>query len=301
VNVGFVGLGVMGRPMAANLCRRGFEVYVHDCVASAVAALSGLGARPCPTPRAVAESSEAVITMLPNGPDVEAVVLGPEGVAAGMKPGGLVVDMSPVDPEVTRRAGRALEARGLRMLDAPVGRSSAHAAQGKLLIMVGGAAEDLERMRPAFEAMGDTVIHCGPLGSGEAMKLVNNYLSIAAAAITSEALVLGAKAGLGAELMLRVLTGTLATNGHLTAGFPARILRGDTEPGFTIDLAHKDLGLALGMGARLGVPLAGGAVCRELYTHARAAGKGRLDWSAVLTVVEEVAGCRVRLQEIPAR
>lgn len=298
--VGFIGLGTMGRPMAKNLLKGGFPLVVHDIAPAAVRELQAQGAKAAGCPRDVAARADIVITMLPNSPDVEAVFLGPDGVIHGARPGSLAIDMSTIDPTVTRRVASALTGAKVRMLDAPVGRSSAHAEQGKLLIMVGGDREDLEEARPVFEALGDTIVHCGPVGSGEVMKLVNNYLSTAAAVLTAEALALGVKAGLSVETILRVVTSTAATNGHLTGTFPARALRGDFTPGFMIDLAHKDLGLALALGAALKVPLAVGAVSREVYAYAQALGRGRMDWSAIITVFEELTGVEVRAGAIEA-
>ncbi|MBI4591491.1 MAG: NAD(P)-dependent oxidoreductase [Candidatus Rokubacteria bacterium] len=293
--IGFIGLGTMGRPMATNLLKRGFPLVVHDIVADRVAELATAGAEAAPRPRDLARQVDIVITMVPGPREVEAVFLGPDGIVHGARPGSLAIDMSTSDPALTRRVASALGAVGIRMLDAPVGRSPGHAAAGKLLIMVGGSAADLDDARPVFEALGDTIVHCGPIGCGETMKLVNNYLSMTTAVATAEALVLGVRAGLPLETMLQVLTTTAAANAHLTSTFPAHVFRGNFSPGFMLDLAHKDLGLALDLGAALQVPLALGAVGREVYAFARAAGKGRMDRSAVVTVFEDLLGVTVRL------
>jgi len=292
--IGFIGLGTMGRPMARNVLRAGFALAVHDLRPEPVEELVRLGAERRTSPREAARDADAVVTMLPDSPDVEAVLLGPEGVIHGARPGTLVVDMSTIDPATTRRLGAALRARGLRMVDAPVGRTSAHAEAGTLLIMVGGAPEDVAAAEPLLRAMGSDVIHCGPFGAGITMKVVNNFLSCASVALTAECLVLGVKAGLEVETMLRVLTGTAARTAHLELTYPVKALRGDFTPGFMVDLAHKDLGLALRLGAECRVPLAVGAAARELLTAARARGKGRLDFTAVVTVLEELAGVEVR-------
>lgn len=299
--VGFIGLGTMGRPMVKNLLSRGFEVVVHDSVTAAIETLVNDGAVPAGSPQEVAARCEVIITMLPTPADVEEVVLGKGGLIHGASPGTLFIDMSTIDPFVTRKVAAILAARGFRMLDAPVGRTSIHAAQGKLLIMVGGDVADVETARPIFDALGDKVVHCGPVGSGVVVKLVNNYLSTVTAVVTSEALVMGVKAGINLETMLDVVTGTTATNGHLTSTFPARAFRGLFEPAFMIDLAHKDLGLALGLGAALNVPLPTGAVCREVYTQARALGFGRLDWTAIIKVFEDLADVHVRARDTAGR
>jgi 3-hydroxyisobutyrate dehydrogenase len=292
--IGFIGLGTMGRPMARNVLKAGFPLTVHDVEPDAVAALTVLGAAAARSPREVAREADAVVTMLPDSPDVEAVLLGPEGIVHGARPGTLVIDMSTIDPAVTRKVGAALAAGGVRMIDAPVGRTSAHAEAGTLFIMIGGAAEDVEEARPLLKAMGSDLVHCGDLGMGITMKVVNNFLSCASVALTAEALVLGAKAGLRVDTMLAVMSSTAAKTAHLEMTFPAKALKDDFVPGFTVDLAHKDMGIALRLGADRRVPLSVGAVARELLATARAQGRGRLDWTAVITVLEEIAGVRVR-------
>lgn len=292
--IGFIGLGSMGRPMAANVMKGGFTLRVHDVVPDAVATLVARGAEARRSPRDVARDADAVITMLPDSPDVEAVLLGDEGVVHGARPGTFVIDMSTIDPAVTSRIGDTLKARGLRFLDAPVGRTSAHAEAGTLYIMVGGDAEDLAAVEPLLRAMGSDVVHCGGVGSGITMKVVNNYLSCAASVLTAECLVLGVKAGLRLETMLQVMTNTAAKTAHLEMTYPAKAFRGDFTPGFAIDLAHKDLGIGLRLGAEQRVPLTMGAVARELYSAARAKGKGRLDYSGIVTLLEDIAGVEVR-------
>lgn len=292
--IGFIGLGTMGRPMAKNLLKAGHRLWVCDINPATVQALVGAGATGVSIPKEAAAPAEIVITMLPDSPDVERVILGPDGVVDGARPGTLVIDMSTIEPAVTRRIAADLAGRQIRMMDAPVGRPPAMAEQGRLLIMVGGSAEDVAEARPVLEAMGDTIIHIGPLGSGAAMKLVNNYVSTTAAILTAEGLVLGVKAGLKLETMLQVMTGTMAATAHMTGTFP-RAFRGNFEPGFKVDLAHKDLGLALSMGASLNMPLVTGAVSREVYAQARAMGRGALDQTAVMLMLEELVGVKVRL------
>jgi 4-hydroxybutyrate dehydrogenase / sulfolactaldehyde 3-reductase len=292
--IGFIGLGAMGRPMATNVLKAGFTLRVHDIVPDAVAALVGRGAEARPSPRETAGDVDAVITMLPDSPDVETVLLGPDGVVHGARPGTVVIEMSTIDPAVTRRVGSALESRGLRFVDAPVGRTSAHAEAGTLYIMVGGAPADVAAVEPLLRSMGSDVVHCGPMGAGITMKVVNNYLSCAASVLTAECLVLGVKAGLRLETMLQVMTNTAAKTAHLEMTYPAKAFRGDFAPGFAIDLAHKDLGIGLRLGAEQRVPLATGATAREVYSAARARGKGRLDYTGIVTLLEEMVGVEVR-------
>ncbi len=292
--IGFIGLGAMGRPMARNVLKGGFTLRVHDIVPEAVEALRAAGAEVRSSPREVARDADAVITMLPDSPDVEAVLLGPDGVAAGARAGTYVIDMSTIDPSTSKRVGQTLRARGCRFVDAPVGRTAAHAEAGTLLVMIGGEPADVRAVEPLLRTMGSDLVHCGPPGSGIAMKVVNNYLSCSASVLTAECLVLGVKAGLDLETMLRVMTGTAAKTAHLEMTYPAKAFRGDFTPGFLIDLAHKDLGLALRLGAEERVPLAMGAVAREIYSDARAQGKGRLDYTGIVTLLEERAGVEVR-------
>jgi 4-hydroxybutyrate dehydrogenase/sulfolactaldehyde 3-reductase len=292
--IGFIGLGAMGGPMARNVLKGGYTLRVHDVVPEAAEALRSAGAEPRPSPREVARDADCVITMLPDSPDVEAVLLGGDGVLAGARPGTYVIEMSTIDPSVSRRVSETLRARGLRFVDAPVGRTAAHAQAGTLLVMIGGEAADVGAVEPLLRTMGSDLVHCGPPGAGITMKVVNNYLSCAASVLTAECLVLGVKAGLDLETMLRVMTGTAAKTAHLEMTYPAKAFRGDFTPGFLIDLAHKDLGLALRLGAEERVPLAMGAAAREVYSAARAHGKGRLDYTGIVTLLEETAGVEVR-------
>ena len=262
--IAFVGLGNMGRPMALNILKSGYALRVHDVVPEAMAAVVARGAQAQPSPKEAARGADLVITMLPDSPDVEAVLLGPDGVAEGAQRGTTVVDMSTIDPATTRKVAAALTARGLRFVDAPVGRTSLHAEAGTLFIMVGGDPVDVQEIEPVLKTMGSDVVHCGPVGSGITMKVVNNYLSCAASVLTAECLVLGVKSGLRLETMLQVMTATAAKTAHLEMTYPAKAFKGDFTPGFLIDLAHKDLGLGLRLGSEQKVPLATGAAAREV-------------------------------------
>jgi 3-hydroxyisobutyrate dehydrogenase len=292
--VGFIGLGLMGEPMSRNLLKKGFPLTVLDVRPEAVQRLVAAGAKAAFSPRDVAEQTDVVITMVPNSSDVESVILGADGVAAGARPGLIVVDMSTIDPAVSKRLAAALAMRGVAMLDAPVGRPSPFAADAALAFMVGGDKAVLEQCREILMAMGDTIFYCGESGMGSTMKVVNNLLSITTLAVTSEALVLGAKSGLTTSVMLDVLRRTAANNAHLHMTYPSKALKRDFSPMFMIDLAYKDLSLGLQLGAAQQVPLALGAVAREMFTAARAKGRGQLDWTAVMTVLEDVAGTEVR-------
>jgi 4-hydroxybutyrate dehydrogenase/sulfolactaldehyde 3-reductase len=288
--VGFVGLGRMGRPMASNLCRKGFALTVHDINAAAVAELEKFQAHGAADVAEVARAGEVIVTMLPNSAIVEAVLTGPAGVLAHARKGSLVMDMSTIDPLVTDRLAEAAAAKGLEFVDAPVGRLASHADRGESLFMVGASETNLERVRPLLEAMGNTIHHCGPVGSGMRTKLVNNYLAISACQLNAEALALAQRFGLSLEKTLEVIYGTTAFNGQLKIAWPTKVLAGDIEPGFTIDLAHKDIGLVTEAANAARVPMPMAAVAREAFSAARARGFGARDFSAMVDVLCELAG-----------
>jgi len=295
--VGFIGLGRMGRPMASNLRRKGFRVVVHDINAGAVSALGALGAEPARTYGDLASASDVVLTMLPNSAIVEAVIAGAAGVLSHARAGTLIVDMSTIDPLVTDRLAAASAAKGCAFIDAPVGRLATHADRGECLFMVGAHDADFERARPLFEAMGTTVHRCGPPGAGMRTKLVNNYLAIVSCQLNAEALALSQRFGLSLPQTLEVLYGTTATNGQLKINWPNKVLKGDIEPGFTIDLAHKDLTLIVEAANAALVPMPIGAAAREAFSTARSRGFGAKDFSAMADALCDVADiARPRLE-----
>lgn len=288
--VGFVGLGRMGRPMASNLCRKGFHLTVHDVNRAAVAELESLQARGAASVAEVAESSGIIVTMLPNSAVVEQVVTGPGGIVEHAKPGSLILDMSTVSPETTDAAAARAAERGIAFVDAPVGRLASHADRGESLFMVGGTPEDFERVRPLLEGMGTTIHHCGPVGSGTRTKLVNNYLAVTSCQLNAEALALSQRFGLNLERTLEVIYGTTAVNGQLKIAWPAKVLKGDVAPGFTIDLAHKDLSLIVDAANAARVPMPIAAAAREAFSAARASGFGGQDFSAMVDALCQLAG-----------
>ncbi|MEO8202849.1 MAG: NAD(P)-binding domain-containing protein [Betaproteobacteria bacterium] len=287
---GFIGLGRMGRPMASNLQKKGHPLAVYDIVAAPVAELAALGAVAARSIADIAKQADIVITMLPSGVEVEQTLLGPDGVLANARPGTLIIDMSTVDPQTTDRlAARALEA-GMTLVDAPVGRLASHADRGESLFMVGASEADFARAKPLFEAMGNTIHHCGPVGSGGRTKLVNNYLAIVSCQMNAEALALAQRFGLSLEKTLEVLYGTTATNGQLKIAWPAKVLAGDIEPGFTIDLAHKDLSLIVSAANHAKVPMPVGAAAREAFSSARAGSYAKKDFSSMVDALCDTAG-----------
>ncbi len=288
--IGFVGLGRMGRPMASNLVRKGFRLAVHDINREAVAALELLQAKGVASVAEAARDSEIVVTMLPNSAVVEEVVAGEGGVLQQAKPGTLIMDMSTVSPETTDALAAKAKAKGMAFVDAPVGRLAAHADRGESLFMVGAAPADFERVKPLLEAMGNTIYHCGPVGAGIRTKLVNNLLAVASCQLNAEALALSQRFGLDLERTLDVLYGTTAVNGQLKVNWPAKVLKGDTVPGFAIDLAHKDLSLIVEAANAARVPMPMVAAAREAFSAARASGFGGQDFSAMVDVLCASAG-----------
>jgi len=296
--IGFIGLGRMGKSMAANLCKKGFELVVFDVAPAPVEALKALGATAAASVAELARRCSIVATMLPASAEVEAVVLGPDGVLANAAPGTLVMDMSTVDPATSDRLQAAAAARGMRAVDAPVGRLAIHADRGECLFMVGADPADLERVMPLLQAMGNKIHHCGPGGAGMRMKLVNNYLAIVLCQLNAEALALAQRFGLDIVRTLEVLYGTTATNGQLRLNWPNKVLAGDTSPGFTIDLAHKDLSLIVQAANASRVPVPVAAAAREAFSVARARGYGGLDFSAVVDVLCDLA--QIEPARVPA-
>lgn len=289
--IGFIGLGAMGRPMASNLARKGFPLVVHDARREPVEALMALGAAPANGAAGIAQAADIVVTMLPDSPDVEAVVLGAGGVLENARPGALLLDMSTVDPATSDRLAAAAAAKGVGFVDAPVGRLVTHAEQGTSLFMVGGSAADVARARPLLEAMGDTIHHCGPAGAGTRTKLVNNYLAIFSCMLNAEALALASAFGLDLATTLGVIYGTTAVNGQNKVNWPNKVLKGDTAPGFRIALAHKDASLIVEAARKAGVPMFVGVAARECIGQAMRTGDfAGKDFSALLDYVCQQAG-----------
>jgi 4-hydroxybutyrate dehydrogenase/sulfolactaldehyde 3-reductase len=288
--IGFIGLGRMGRPMASNLARKGFELVVHDINPEPVRVLEELGARRANGAAGIAQASDIVVTMLPSSVEVEATVLGPDGILANARPGAVVMDMSTVEPRTTDLLSREAGGKGMSVVDAPVGRVAWHADRGESLFMVGASQADFQRVLPLLRAMGTTIHHCGDVGAGIRTKLVNNYLAIVLCQLNAEALALSQRFGLDLEKTLEVLHGTTATNGQLKINWPNKVLAGDATPGFTIDLAHKDLSVILASAHAEKVPMPVGAAAREFFSLARAARHGGNDFSTIVDALCELAG-----------
>lgn len=286
--IGFIGLGRMGKSMAINMTRKGFRLVVHDVNRAAVEELERHQARGAADAAEVARASDVVVTCLPNSAVVRDVV--GRGVVPNVRRGGVVMDMSTISPETTDAMAAAAAAAGLGFVDAPIGRLASHADRGESLFMVGGSEADFARVKPMLEAMGTTIHHCGPVGTGTRTKLVNNFLAVCLAQLNGEALALSQRFGLDLEKTLEVLHGTTATNGQLKLNLATKVLAGDVEPGFSIDLAHKDLTLILEAANASRVPLQMGASAREALSFARAQGRGGNDFSSLVDVLCDMAG-----------
>ena len=299
MQVGFIGIGVMGRPMALNLLKAGHHVtlFARHPEKSEVQEVLQAGAKQAPSPRAVAMVSDAVITMLPNSPEVEEVVAGEQGVLAGARKGLIIIDMSTIAPASSRKLSEAAAEQGVAFLDAPVSGGSQGAINGTLSIMVGGDKQALEQVRPLLEAMGKNIFHVGASGSGEIVKLVNNMLAGSIAAAVSESFVLGVKAGADVETMAKIIAVSTGGNWQLANQFPVRAFKGNFQPGFMTDLLHKDLGLVLDLAAENQVTMPIAALTRQLYEMARATGHGRDDYTSLLHVLEQMANVEVRNAE----
>jgi 2-hydroxy-3-oxopropionate reductase len=286
-NVGFIGLGVMGRPMAENLLTAGARLVVHNRSRPAQDALVARGAAGAQSPEEVAGRADIIITMLADDDAVRSVVGG--GLLAAARPGSLIVDMSTVSPALSRElAARATE-RDVRMLDAPVSGGDVGAREGTLSIMVGGGAADLERARPVLEVLGASIVHAGPAGAGQVVKACNQVLVAITIAGVSEALVLGSRLGVAPETILDVLSRGLAANRVMDLR-RANFLNHAFTPGFKVDLHHKDLDIALAGGGQANVPLPLTAITQQLFRQLRAAGRGGEDHTALLAAVEALAG-----------
>lgn len=296
MQIGFIGIGVMGRPMTLNLLKAGHHVTIfarHPEKAEVQEVLQA-GAKQAPSPRAVAMASDIVITMLPNSPQVEEVVTSEQGILAGARRDLIIIDMSTIAPAMSRKLGELAATKGVHFLDAPVSGGSQGAINGTLSIMVGGEQEILEQARPALEAMGKNIFYVGPQGAGEIVKLVNNMLTGTIAAAIAEAFALGVKAGADVETMAKVIGVSTGGSWQLANQFPIRAFKGNFQPGFMTDLLHKDLGLALELAAENSTSVPVTALARQIYEMARASGYGREDYTSVVRVLEQLAGVEVR-------
>ncbi len=298
--IGFIGLGIMGKPMARNLLKKSYSLKVYDIFPAPVAELAQAGATAAASAREVAESSDVVITMLPNTPEVRQAVLGPGGVLEGGRQGLLLIDMSSIAPLASQEISARVSEKGIVMLDAPVSGGEPKAIEGTLAIMVGGPEKAFEEAKPILSAMGGSVIHVGEIGSGNVAKLANQIIVALNIAAMSEAMVLAAKAGVSPERGYQAIRGGLAGSTGLDAKMPL-VLKGNFKPGFRIELHIKDLRNALDTAHDLGVPLPLSSGVMEILQALRTGGHQKDDHGGIIQFYEQLARVQVRAGGVNAR
>jgi 2-hydroxy-3-oxopropionate reductase len=286
--IGFIGLGIMGKPMARNLLKAGYSLVVRNRSRTAVDELSKEGAQAAGSSKEVAERTDVLITMLPDSPDVELVYAGEQGIFAGAKPGMQLIDMSSISPVVARKLAGEAEKRGLDMIDAPVSGGEAGAISATLSIMIGGKANAVERAMPIFQVLGKNIVHIGDPGAGQVTKAANQMVVGTTIAIVSEALVLAAKAGVDPAKVRQALLGGFAQSKILEA-HGQKMLERNFKPGFRIRLHEKDMKIALATGSEYGVPLMVTSQVAQMMTAMKSMGNGDLDHSGLVRFVEELA------------
>jgi 2-hydroxy-3-oxopropionate reductase len=291
-NLGFIGLGIMGNPMARHLLAGGNRVYVFNRSPGPVAALREKGAVACTGAKEVAERTDVIFIMVPDTPDVEKVLFGPDGVAEGLRKGAVVVDMSSISPIETKIFARRLEAMGAEMLDAPVSGGQIGAENGTLSIMVGGKPEIFDRVRPFFELMGKNIVHIGPNGDGQTCKVANQIVVALTIEAVGEALLLASKAGADPSRVREALLGGFAQSRILEV-HGERMIKRTFQPGFRIGLHQKDLNLALQTARAIGVSLPGTALAQELFNAVKAKEGADLDHSGLVNALERLADHRI--------
>jgi 2-hydroxy-3-oxopropionate reductase len=299
MKIGFIGLGIMGLPMARNLIAAGHELVVFDIMETPVRELAGKGAEAGASARDVASRCRLVITMLPNSPHVKEAVLGANGVIHGARAGDVLVDMSSIAPRASQDIAAELAEKGVEMLDAPVSGGEPKAIDGTLAIMAGGKPEVFEKVKPVLLQMGSSVVRCGDVGAGNVVKLANQIIVALNIAAMSEAFVLAAKAGVDPQAVFSAIQGGLAGSAVLNAKAPM-VLAGNYKPGFRIELHIKDLQNALDTAHELGVPVPLTSAIMEILQALRVDGKQKDDHSGVIQFYEKLAGVKVRAGGRPA-
>ncbi len=295
--LGMVGVGRMGSRMVQNLLNAGYAVTVYDVVPKFVEDMVAKGAKSAGSPKQLASQVEVVLTSLPGPPEVEAAYLGPDGIVAGAKPGTMLIDLSTVDPATSQKVGQAAAERGLRFLDAPVSGGVAGAQNATLTIMVGGDPAVFEEALPIFQTIGKNITHVGKTGAGSVVKLVNQLFVGVLSATVAEGMMLGAKWGVDPQILYNVLSTGFAGSTILTRHVTNFILKGEFEPGFTINLLSKDVWLALGLGREQNVPLDMAATASQILERAKAHGLGNKDMAATILLWEKLLGVQVRSKQ----
>ncbi len=292
--LGFIGVGNMGGPMAANLIKAGYSLVVHDIRPGPVEEVVKLGAESAGSPAEVAAICPAVITILPTSKEVEEVVLGKKGIIEGAGEGSIVIEMSTSYPGSTHKINQALQERGIRMMDAPVSGGVKGAVEGTLSVMVGGDEELFREFKPMFDSVGKGVFHLGDVGAGHTMKAINNFLSACSMIATSEAVVLAAKAGMDPAKVIELLQVSSGRSYSTDYKFPTFVLPRKFDAGFPIKLLHKDLDILVRLGRELDVPMFVANMVEQMYKYACTQGKGDLDHTAIIKVLEDWTGVEVK-------
>jgi 3-hydroxyisobutyrate dehydrogenase-like beta-hydroxyacid dehydrogenase len=290
--IGFIGLGVMGKPMARNLLKGGHDVVAFSRTRASVDEVAGDGATAASSAREVGEQADVVILMLPDSPQVREVLDGDDGLLAGAREGSLVIDMSTISPVVTREIAAVCGERGIGWVDAPVSGGDVGAREATLSIMAGGSEEDFGRARPFFDAMGETILHVGPLGHGQTVKVISNAVSATNAATLAQALVVGKATGVDLEALVAVLGASSSASTMVTLKAKP-MLAHDYTPLFRLEHMLKDVGICLDESEAAGAPFPSAALARELYNAAKGRGLADEDFAAVLEAVEGLAGVRL--------
>jgi 3-hydroxyisobutyrate dehydrogenase len=290
--VGFIGLGIMGMPMARNLLRAGFEVVAYNRTPSKAEALAKEGARKASSPKELAMECPVVITIVSDTKDVAAVILGKDGVIEGIRSGSVVIDMSTISPKATREIAARLKEKGVSMLDAPVSGGDVGAAKATLSIMVGGDGEVFQRCRPVFEAMGKNIVHVGDSGMGQTVKLMNQILVVGNLNAAVEALVFAQRSGADLEKAINAVKGGAAGSWQL-ANLGPRIIERDFSPGFMVDLVQKDLRLVMEAAAEMKLPLPVTSLINQMYYSLQGSGEGRSGTQILVKALERLAGVEV--------
>jgi len=291
--IGFIGLGIMGKPMAKNLLKAGYTLTVYDIVHEKIDDVVEAGAKAGPSSKEVAEKNEVIITMLPNSPDVKEAVLGNNGVLEGAKPGTILIDMSSIAPLASKEVAEKAKEKGVTVLDAPVSGGEPKAIEGTLAIMVGGPQETFDEVEDILSVMGASVTRVGEIGSGNMTKLANQIIVALNIAAMSEAMVLAAKAGVNAEKVFQAIRGGLAGSTVLDAKMPL-VLEGNFKPGFRIELHIKDLANALDTAHEVGVPVPLSSAVMEVMQALKVDGKGADDHGGIIQFYEKLAKVEVR-------
>jgi 3-hydroxyisobutyrate dehydrogenase len=294
--IGFIGVGFMGKPMSLNLLKAGYRIIAYDINPIPLQELKGKNASIATSCKEVAAESDIVITMLPNSKDVEQAILGEAGVAEGVKPGSIVVDMSTIDPSISKKIAETLSKRGVKMLDAPVSGGQMGAEAGTLAIMVGGDEEIYKRCLDIFHVMGKKIYYCGGNGNGEVVKIANNLLAGINAIASTEALAMGVKAGVNLKVLYDVISASSGQNFIMQFYAAVKALKGDFEPGFMADLMYKDLGLAMNLAKEERIPMIMGALAHQTFSLANTKGLGKKDFTILFKMMEDLTNARLRLE-----